>query len=333
MEERLDWVNLDRVSLHPRARLHDPTKLNELAESLRMQGQLQPCRGRPREGKIEVYIGQGRYLAAKALGWQDIQVLISDRSDEEVDLAMLHENIKREDLDPISEAYEYAYLIEARDWTQGQLAERVGKSQEVVSRTLSLLSLAEEVKDIMRRRIMSKHHGVVLAKLDDKALQWEVAKTVCEGGLSVKQTEDLVNLCRTRGAESTADLPSALSELWSEKTYVGQSSQGPARSMPPEVPSELNKLSSQSRLSLRKLWPNLPPGVFVRLEGGWFVLRCSRLRYSNLKSLLEGLAQSAPEKLPVLTSRRKRRKVKRLAVSSDARLWSHEGNVSPPHLN
>jgi len=332
MEERLEWIQMDQVRLHPRARLHDPTKLSELMESLRLQGQLQPCRGRPAEGHIELYIGQGRYLAAQSLGWQKIQVLIGEKTDEEIDLAMLHENLKREDLDPVTEAREYSYLMETRDWTQGQLAERVGKSQEVISRTLSILSLAEEVKDIMRRRIISKHHGIILSKLADKGLQREVARAVCEGGLSVKQTEDLVNLCRQKEVDS-ADLPAALSELWSEKTYLGRSSQKATKTGPPSSVELPRSLPVGHSLSLLKLWPGLPAGVFARIEGGWLVLRCSRFKHSNLKSLFEALSQSAPEKLPHIQWRRKKKKVSKAAITPPQTYTKDQGSIGLNNVN
>src|SRR5579872_5247241 len=105
-QERLEEIPLDKARLHPRARKHDPDKLAELTASIKERGQLEPARGRPKDGFIEVYIGAGRFQGCQALG-KPLKVLISEKSDEDVDLDMLHENIKREELNPIAEAEEY----------------------------------------------------------------------------------------------------------------------------------------------------------------------------------------------------------------------------------
>src|SRR5579864_4985441 len=150
-------VPLENICIHPRARAHDPAKLAELTASIKERTQLQPARGRPApDGKVEVYIGHGRYLACNALGMPTLNVIVEPRSDEDVDLDMLHENLKREDLDPITEARDYDYLAKNRNWNQNQIAQKVGKSQQSISDSLALLELPEEVQDFTRRLVISK---------------------------------------------------------------------------------------------------------------------------------------------------------------------------------
>ena len=186
--ERLEEISLDKARLHPRARKHDPDKLAELTASIKERGQLEPARGRPKEGYIEIYIGAGRFQGCQALE-KPLKVLISEKSDEDVDLDMLHENIKRENLDPVTEAQEYQYQMKAHGWTFDQMAQKAGKGKSSIVQLISLLRLPKDALESVSRETISISHGELLLRLSTPEKQDEMAKNIIKEGWSVRKTE------------------------------------------------------------------------------------------------------------------------------------------------
>jgi ParB family chromosome partitioning protein len=268
--ERLESITVDKLHLHPRVRAHDSEKLTELTSSIKEHGQLQPARGRPKDGAIEIYIGCGRYQACFALG-RPLQVLIADKTDEQVDLEMLHENLKREELDPITEARDYKYMMDLYHWSQGEMAQKAGKSQQSISNCLSLLSLCQEVQELTKRLVISETHGILISKIDDEGLQAGVAKEVVEGHLTTDQTAQLVEHVLQSRNNGSADS---------------------------SVPTDQPKPKAAVK-DLASFWPNLPDGVLAKLEKGWLTLRWPPNRFPQPKVVLQEILNSAPESLPV----------------------------------
>jgi len=187
-QERFEEVPLDKARLHPRARKHDSDKQAELTASIKERGQLEPACGRPKEGYIEVYIGAGRYLACQALG-KPLKVLIAEKSDEDVDIDMLHENLKREELDPITEAGEYKYLNEVKGWSHDQIAEKIGKSKTYVTLSLGLLKLPDEIQLSVTRGTAPRSLAEALLSLKTIDKQLEIGRKAIKEGWSVRKTE------------------------------------------------------------------------------------------------------------------------------------------------
>jgi len=170
----------------------DEEKLNELADSIRSQGVVQPVVVRPvDDGQYELIAGERRWRAAQLAGIGDIPAVIRDVPDE-VSVAMaLIENIQREDLNPLEEATALRRLIDDFQMTHQEAADAVGRSRAAVSNLLRLLELMQEVKDMVDLRLIEMGHARALLSLDDE-LQVQAAREVVHKRLSVRDTENLV---------------------------------------------------------------------------------------------------------------------------------------------
>ena len=201
---RYEEVPLSQVfpgSAQPRTRI-EPESLAELAESIRQQGIINPIVVRLQErGRYEIIAGERRYQAAKLIGLDTVPVIVRD-ADKRQALAMaLIENIQREDLNPIEEAAGIQRLIDDCGYTHEEAAQAIGRSRTGVTNLLRLLGLTEEVKQMVIQGELEMGHARALLGLDG-AEQILVAKDVAARGLSVRQTEDLVNKSReTRPAK------------------------------------------------------------------------------------------------------------------------------------
>ena len=170
----------------------DEDKLNELADSIRSQGVVQPVVVRPvSNDQYELIAGERRWRAAQIAGIDDIPAVVRDVPDE-VSVAMaLIENIQREDLNPLEEATALRRLIDDFQMTHQEAADAVGRSRAAVSNLLRLLELMQEVKDLIDLRLIEMGHARALLSLDDD-LQVQAAREVVHKRLSVRDTENLV---------------------------------------------------------------------------------------------------------------------------------------------
>ena len=176
----------------PRKRF-DPETLEDLAQSIRQHGIIQPLTVRRLpSGYYQIIAGERRWRAARLAGLVEIPAIIIEADDRKVMELGLIENLQREDLNPAEEARGYQVLMEEYGLTQEQVAERMGKSRPAVTNTLRLLSLAEEVLTMLEEGTLSAGHARALLSLPSPKLQLEAAKKVVSEGLSVRQTESLV---------------------------------------------------------------------------------------------------------------------------------------------
>jgi ParB family chromosome partitioning protein len=175
----------------------DPDKLEELAESIRAQGLVQPIVVRPlaKPGTYELIAGERRWRATRMVGKTTIPAIVRDVPDESTLALALIENIQRENLNPLEEAVALKRLIEEFDLTHGQAAESVGRSRVSVSNLLRLLELAPEVRELVDQRKIDMGHARALLGLD-RADQLRAASQVVNLELSVRQTEVLVRRLR-----------------------------------------------------------------------------------------------------------------------------------------
>jgi ParB family transcriptional regulator, chromosome partitioning protein len=171
----------------------DPTKLEELAESIRVQGLVQPIVVRPlaKPGTYELIAGERRWRATRMAGKDTIPAIVREVADEATLALALIENIQRENLNPLEEATALRRLIEEFELTHGQAAESVGRSRVAVSNLLRLLELVPEVRELIDQRLIDMGHGRALLGLPGHE-QVQAARQVINLELSVRQTEALV---------------------------------------------------------------------------------------------------------------------------------------------
>jgi ParB family chromosome partitioning protein len=189
---------LQRGKYQPRMDMR-PETLNELAQSIKAQGVMQPIVVRPlsdrnpgESQRYEIIAGERRWRAAQMAGLADIPVIVREVPDEAAVAMALIENIQREDLNPLEEARALSRLIEEFGLTHQSAAEAVGRSRAAVSNLLRLMELTDEVKELLEHRSIEMGHARALLSLTSRRQQIEVAGLVAKKSLSVRDTEALV---------------------------------------------------------------------------------------------------------------------------------------------
>ena len=218
-EREIIEVSLDDIipnRFQPRLSF-DEQGLNELAESIRQHGIIQPLVLRKIGDKYEIIAGERRYKASYIAGLTKVPAVIIDLNDNESAEVAIVENLQRKDLSPIEEAKSYKKLLDRGYLTQDQLASRMGKNQSTVSNKLRLLNLDEKVQDALLNNKISERHARSLLKLDNKEEQKEVLDKIIEKRLNVRDTEDLINR-KLNGEEEFINIPN-LSNTGIEETF------------------------------------------------------------------------------------------------------------------
>ncbi|SHH07614.1 ParB/RepB/Spo0J family partition protein [Desulfosporosinus lacus] len=167
--------------------------LNDLADSLRLHGLLQPILVRPAGERYFVIAGERRLRAAKIAGLTAIKCIVQVCSDQEMAERALIENIQRADLSPVEEGLAYERLINEYGLSQEQVAQRVGKARTTVTNLLRVIQLPEAVLDLLRSNLISLGHAKVLLGVKDTSLQVLTAQKAAKEQLSVRDTENLIN--------------------------------------------------------------------------------------------------------------------------------------------
>jgi ParB family chromosome partitioning protein len=188
-ELRLEVSQIRPNPRQPR-RTFDDVGLDELANSMRKEGLLQPVVVRPLPaGRFELIAGERRWRAAQRAGIHQIPAVVRDVPDDKLLELALIENLQREELNPIEEAEAYRILVDDLELTQNEVAERVGKQRTTVANALRLLNLPELVKDMVRTRQLSMGHARALLALEDASAIESLARRVVAEGLSVREVE------------------------------------------------------------------------------------------------------------------------------------------------
>jgi len=181
-----------RVNPYQPRKIFDNAALQELSDSIKEHGILQPIVVRKKGKHFELVVGERRFRAAKLAKLKEVPAIIKDLNDQQMmELAIL-ENLQREDLTPIEEAEAYQKLMEALHLTQEQLAFRLGKSRPHIANHVRLLALPEEVRQLISDKKLSMGHGRTLLGLRHKKLIQETAEKVVKENLNVRQLENLV---------------------------------------------------------------------------------------------------------------------------------------------
>ncbi len=216
---------LQRGKYQPRLDMRQET-LQELADSIRSQGVIQPIVVRPLSNTVsgqpvryEIIAGERRWRAAQLAGLHEIPAVIREIPDEAAVAMALIENIQREDLNPLEEARALGRLIKEFDMTHQTAADAVGRSRAAVSNLLRLLDLPDEVKKLVERHQIEMGHARAILGVSNARRQVEVAIEVAKKGLSVRDTEAMVRRIEKNEAEpevTTAKLDPNIKRLESE---------------------------------------------------------------------------------------------------------------------
>ncbi len=174
-------------------KIFDEAALSELADSIAQHGVLQPLLVRPLlGGGYQLIAGERRWRASRMAGLTQVPVIIKELTDDEAAVISLIENLQREDLNPVEEAFGFSSLIKDFNLTQEEAAQRVGKSRPAVANALRLLKLPESVLELVRENKLSAGHARTLIAIEDEKTLVSVANLIVEKGLSVRETEKLV---------------------------------------------------------------------------------------------------------------------------------------------
>ncbi|MBS4539302.1 ParB/RepB/Spo0J family partition protein [Clostridium sp. D2Q-11] len=193
-EEKIISVNISDIKPNanqPRQSFNNES-LKELSESIEKVGLIQPIVVKKDKSGYEIIAGERRFRAAKLIGLDKVPCILRSEDERKSTEMALVENIQREDLNSIEEAIAYDHMLKKHNLTQEELSEIVGKSRTYISNLIRLLNLSDKVKSMIKKGQLSSGHGRTLLSISDKEKQYNVALSILENDLSVRETEKLV---------------------------------------------------------------------------------------------------------------------------------------------
>ena len=191
-ETLIPIIKIEPNRAQPRTRF-DEDALQELADSIKQYGIIEPIVVQKRDNFYEIIAGERRWRAARMAGLNEVPVVIKEYSEDEIFTIALIENIQREDLNPIDEATSINNIIKLRGYTQEEFANKFGKSRTYVTNILGLLKLPEDVKKMVEKKNISMSHARVLSKMDDDEKVVQLAKQVISEEISVRDLERITS--------------------------------------------------------------------------------------------------------------------------------------------
>ena len=215
----------------------DEDALQELADSIKKHGIIQPLVVQKKGEYYEIIAGERRWRAAKIAGLKHIPVVIKDYSEQEMVEIALIENIQRQDLNPIEEAMAFKQLMQEYDLKQDELAERVSKSRTAVTNSMRLLKLPQKIMEMVINNELSSGHARTLLSIEDEDLQIKVAELVILKQMSVRETENYVkklqnNKNKSKDTKNTdndfvyRDIENRIKEIVGTKVKVNHKNNG-----------------------------------------------------------------------------------------------------------
>jgi ParB family chromosome partitioning protein len=184
----IDIDLVDPSRYQPRTNFREQA-LEELAQSIRASGIVQPLVVRRLNNRFELIAGERRWRAAQRAQLQKVPVVIRDVSDDSAMEMTLVENLQREDLNPIEQAAAFQKLTDEFHLTQEQVAERTGKDRATIANSVRLLKLEDPIRELLEAGDLSAGHGRALLAITDPSLRLELAKKAAKGGMTVRQVE------------------------------------------------------------------------------------------------------------------------------------------------
>ena len=189
-------VTLKTTQLEPNRnqprKTFDEDKIEELADSIKQHGVITPLLVTKRGDTYLIVAGERRWRASKKAGLKEVPVVIKDLSDEEIAELAIIENLQREDINAIEEAFAFKMLIDQYSYTQDQVASKISKSRTYVTNSMRLLKLTDKVQKMVIQEMLSAGHARALLSITDPEEQEKVAEQVFDQNLSVRETEKLV---------------------------------------------------------------------------------------------------------------------------------------------
>jgi len=192
--EEIRQIPIDQIVPNPYQprTVFDDEKIEELCQTIRTHGLIQPIVVRVRNNQYELIAGERRLRATKKLGMEKIPAIVKEFNDTQTASIALIENLQREGLTAIEEAVAYQKLIDLHNLTQESLAQRLGKGQSTIANKLRLLHLPQMVQDALLSRTITERHARALIPLKDASLQERTLQEIVEREWNVKQTENRV---------------------------------------------------------------------------------------------------------------------------------------------
>lgn len=189
-------IEIDKITRNPNQprKNFDETALQELADSIKQNGVLQPILVRKVGIKYQIVAGERRYLASKLAGLNEIPAVVRDIDDKEVFQLALIENLQRSDLSPMEEAKGYRQLIDSQGLTQEGLAKILSKSRSAIANTLRLMDLPTVVQEMIEQGLLTAGHARAILAVPTEEGRVELAQKVIKDNLTVRQTENLAPL-------------------------------------------------------------------------------------------------------------------------------------------
>ena len=195
----IDLARIRPNPFQPRQEMAEE-KINELAQSIKSCGLIQPIVVRRAGDGYQLVVGERRYLACRKLGWKKIAASVKTLSDNAMAAIALIENLQRENLNYIEEAMGYTNLMKSFNLTQEQLAQRLGKSQSTIANKIRLLKLSDNVRATLIKKGLTERHARALLRLDAEEAQQKMLHEISERGLTVSQAEKRIDrIQETRG--------------------------------------------------------------------------------------------------------------------------------------
>lgn len=195
-ESKKSEIEIDINSIYPNEnqprKNFDEERINELAQSIKEHGVIQPLIVAKDGEFYKIIAGERRWRAAKVAGLKKVPIIVKDLTDTEVMEISLIENLQREDLNPVEEAKAYKALMDEYKLTQEDISKKIGKARSSITNSIRILNLDEKVLSYIVDGTLSEGHGKALLSIEDKNMQYEIAKKIIDGGLNVRQTEQLV---------------------------------------------------------------------------------------------------------------------------------------------
>ena len=194
-EKKMTMIPIDLIRPNPYQprRKFDQSSMDELCQSIQQYGVIQPINVRKISNThYELVAGERRLRAIAMAGQKEIPAIIVDIGEDDSAILALIENLQREDLGYMEEAEGYRNLIKEHGLTQEELAQKIGKSQSTIANKIRLLRLSPMVKKMLADNNLTERHARALLKIEDEQLQLKVLQKVCDRGLNVRKTEELV---------------------------------------------------------------------------------------------------------------------------------------------
>lgn len=193
-EKQVAEIDIKLISPRPNQprKNFTPELLQELSDSIKEKGVLQPILLRPQDQRYEIVAGERRWRAAKMAGLKTMPAIVREMGDAEVAEISLIENLQRDDLSIIEEALAYKNMIEEFNYRQDILSQKIGKSRVHISNTMRLLSLPQEIINLLENKVLTPGHARALLRLDSDAARIKAARKIANSKLTVRETEELI---------------------------------------------------------------------------------------------------------------------------------------------